>query len=299
MNPSDFPAGAIYLGIDGGGSKCKARLMDPSGGREGVGIAGPANPFQDMDLAIESIVSAAQLAVSDAGLAPDTLAELVVGIGLAGVNIPRVHQSISAWSHPFRRFYLADDIHIACLGAHGGEDGAVIVAGTGSVAYTSINGVNTSIGGHGFPFGDKGSGAWMGLELLKAVLLAMDDLGPETALIEAAEKQLGVTGLGIIDAMVNALPRDYGALAPLVMAGAVDGDQVAVAIVREGATYLEALATRLLQAGADNFCVLGGLAPALIPWMREEITRHIVEAQGQPDIGALRLAVSEFRRDGL
>ena len=282
----------LYLGVDGGGSKCKARLVDATGTLLGIGSAGPANPFQDLEQTRHSILASADLALAEAGLASADRARLVVGAGLAGVNIPRFHRMMSQWRHPFGQLYLTTDIHIACLGAHGGEDGAVIVVGTGSVGYSSVQGVGTSFGAHGFPFGDKGSGAWMGLEAMKAMLLAVDELGPATSLVAAVQDHLGCTGLDVIDRMAGAAPRDYGALAPLVLTAAGDGDEVALAIVRQGADYLSDLAGRLVATGVDEFCMLGGLATRIMPWMRPEITAMVVPPRGQPDEGAVGFAMA-------
>ncbi|KAA1188452.1 ATPase [Pseudohalioglobus sediminis] len=286
----------LFLGIDGGGSKCKARLVDTRGELLGTGVAGPANAFQDACQTRVSIVEAARQALADAQLPADALGGLVVGAGLAGVNIPRCHHEMTAWQHPFAAFYLATDIHVACLGAHAGADGAVIVAGTGSVGYSLVNGVGTSFGAHGFPFGDKGSGAWLGLEALKAALLAMDELGPATTLLGAIESHLGTASLGIVDAMAGGSSRDYGALAPLVFTAAAAGDAVARGIVEEGAAYLDALARRLQRAGTGEFCLLGGLAVHITPWLSADVAARIRAPLGQPDEGAVRLALTAHRR---
>ena len=280
----------LFVGIDGGGSKCKARIR--GAGIEGVGVAGPANPFQNLELARESILEATVLALADANLPESTLGGLVAGVGLAGVNVPRFFHLMEAWQHPFARMYLTSDIHIACLSAHGGENGAVIVAGTGSVGYTCINGKTTSYGGHGFPFGDKGSGAWLGLEAIKAALLALDNLGPQTRLLADIESHLEVQGLDMVDIMSRARTRDYGALAPLVLDAAEQGDAVAVAIVRDGAAYLDDMAARMLANGANYFCLLGGLSGKIRQWMRADLTRHLVEPLQEPDYGALLFAQS-------
>ena len=290
MTAEQVSTETLYVGIDGGGSKCKARLRGAD--IEGVGVAGPANPFQNLDLARESIVEATLLALDDAGLPSSAVGGLVAGIGLAGVNVPRFFQLMAEWNHPFAEMHLTSDIHIACLSAHGGENGAVIVAGTGSVGYTCINGRTTSYGGHGFPFGDKGSGAWLGLEAIKAALLALDGLGPKTRLLGDIENYLGVDGLNMVDVMSRARTRDYGALAPLVLDAAEQGDAVAVAIVRDGAAYLDDMAARMLADGANSFCLLGGLSGKIRQWMRADLTRHLVEPLQEPDFGALLFAES-------
>ncbi|WKD49880.1 BadF/BadG/BcrA/BcrD ATPase family protein [Microbulbifer spongiae] len=277
----------LYLGIDGGGSKCRARIA--GAGREGVGVAGPANPFQNLARACESIQQAAELALADAGLPANTLGRLVAGAGLAGVNIPHVREQLLAWRHPFSALYLTDDIQIAFLGAHAGAEGAVIVAGTGSVGYSSLNG-GLSIGAHGFPFADKGSGAWLGLKALEAALLALDALGPDTALLPALEEELQARGLGLVGAMAGAGQREYGRLAPRVLAVAEAGDAVAVAIVREGVGYLEQIAERFLARGHSHLCLLGGLADHLLPWLGEKTLQCLQPPRGQPDEGALLYA---------
>ena len=287
---SDLPA-SLFLGIDGGGSKCKARLADAAGRWLGEAVAGPANAFQNPVQACDSILESARGALVAAGLPETALGRLVVGAGLAGLNLPGVELAMHAWQHPFGQLHLCTDIHIACLGAHGGAAGAVIVAGTGSVGYRIRAGVGTCYGAHGFPFGDKGSGAWLGLEAMKAALLALDGLGPATRLLGQVEAHLGQTGLGIIEAMAGAAPRDYGALAPVVLACAEQGDAVARAIVADGADYLGEMAAKLLVGGGTELCLLGGLGERLRPWLRPEIAERIVAPQGQPDQGAVHFAL--------
>ncbi|MBN7795054.1 ATPase [Parahaliea mediterranea] len=292
MNCAQAGAGALFLGIDGGGSKCRALLANEVGRELGSGTAGPANPFQNFEQACASIRQAADQALTDAGLASADLARVIAGVGLAGVNIPRIHQRMSQWRHPFAAMYLTTDIHVACLGAHGGEDGAVIVAGTGSVGYVCRHGRSHSYGAHGFPFGDKGSGAWIGLEALKAALLALDGLGPGTALLPAIEGRLEVDGLDIVAHMAGARSRDYAALAPLVLECAERGDAVALDIVRAAAAYFDHLAAKLLGHGADRFALLGGLARRIAPWLSPTSRAALVPARGQPDRGALAFAMA-------
>ena len=290
--------GQLFLGIDGGGSKCKARLVDAAGRLLGEGVAGPANAFQNQEQARQSITESARRALAAAQLPDTSLGHIVAGAGLAGVNVPRIARQMEAWQHPFARLYVATDIHIACLAAHGGQEGAVIVAGTGSVGYSLLGGVGTSYGAHGFPFGDKGSGAWLGLEAMQAVLLALDGLDPDTRLLGRVEAHLGERGLGIIDAMAGATPREYGALAPLVLDCAGRGDAVALGIVENGASYLSDMAQKLLPEGGAGLCMLGGLGEKLTPWMRPQVVERIVPALGQPDEGAVQFAMQRYREGG-
>src|SRR3546814_12395512 len=58
---------------------------------------------------------------------------------------------ISANQWPFARVTIASDAEITHLGAHGGEDGAILIVGTGSIAYLKVDGKVDTTGGYGFP----------------------------------------------------------------------------------------------------------------------------------------------------
>ena len=192
----------LYLGIDGGGSKCKAIIIDAHDNVLGTGIAGPANPFQDYQQTIISIVESAYLALADAKLVKSEINRLIVGIGLAGVNLPSIFEQMSQWQHPFAQMHLTTDLHIACLGAHQGGDGAIMITGTGSCGYSHINGQATMIGAHGFLHGDKGSGAWLGLQAVKKVHRLPIRRRPDFA--KVTEHCLDIDG--IVEGVLDRLP---------------------------------------------------------------------------------------------
>lgn len=277
----------FYLGLDGGGSKCQARIADAEGVVLGEAVAGPANPLHGLEQTLESIEQAASRALAESGRDDLALQQLVAGVGLAGVNLPSLFQAISAWQHPFAALYLTTDLHIACLGAHQRDDGAVIVVGTGSCGYVGVAGHECILGGHGFPLGDKGSGAWMGLEAAKAVLLASDGLGPETRLEALLSTELKASGLMVVERLSNAKSSDYARLAPLVLRAAQAGDRVAERIVREGADYISAMGQKLLAYHPSRISMIGGLAEPLRPWLAPRLADRLSAPLGPPEAGAL------------
>ena len=280
----------FYLGIDGGGSKCQATIADTEGVVLGQAVAGPANPLHGLEQTLESIKQAASQALVNSGRHGLVLRQLVAGVGLAGVNLPSLFQAISAWPHPFAALYLTTDLHIACLGAHQRDDGAVIVAGTGSCGYVGVPGRECVLGGHGFPLGDKGSGAWMGLEAAKAVLLASDGLGPATQLEALLTAELKASGLMMVERLCGAKSSDYARLAPLVLRAAGAGDLVAEGIVREGADYISALGQKLLAYHPSRISMIGGLAEPLRPWLAPQFSNQLSAPLGPPEVGALLYA---------
>jgi glucosamine kinase len=295
MPHQEAPDDTVYLGIDGGGTKCSAILMTADREVLGSGIAGPANPFQGFSQSIESMEQATAYALEDAGLGEDALAAIVAGVGLAGVNLPMVFQRMSEWAHPFGQMFLTTDLEIACCGAHDGDDGAVIISGTGSSGCSIVDGKTIIVGAHGFPFGDTGSGAWFGLEAVRAVLLAIDDLGPETSLTQSLNDELDVNGVSIVERMMKAKPSDFARLANFVFQAAESGDEVATGIIRRGTGYLNNVARQLLATRPPAIALLGGLKDKVLPWLAEDISAQMSPATNPADIGAIIYAQRKHR----
>jgi len=280
----------LFIGIDGGGTKCRARLFSADNKVLGTGVGGPSNPLHGELQAKDSILTAVNMAVADANLSASAVNDVIAGIGLAGVNLPSMFDVMNAWHHPFKKMYLTTDLHIACLGAHSGADGAVIIAGTGSCGYSFVNGKATILGGHGFPFGDKGSGAWFGLEAIKAVLLASDNLGPQTCLSDLIGNHLNAKGVMIVDKMGAAKSSDYAQLARFVLEAAELKDEVALKIISEGADYINALAEMLWATGANRMSLIGGLSDALLPCLKPSVATSLSSPINQPEYGAVYFA---------
>jgi glucosamine kinase len=283
----------LYIGIDGGGSKCHAVVCREGGGIVGSGIAGPSNPLQGYARALDSIVEAAQLAAADAGLPASALGTLVAGIGLAGLNLPEQFERMERWAHPFARAFLATDLEIACLGAHGGADGGVVIVGTGSSGYVRVGERVRIIGGTGFPAGDTGSGAWLGLKALQAVFEATDGLAPATALVPLVERHFGVSGRGVAERVAGAPTDVYAELAPLVFDAARAGDAVAEGIVRDAAAFLGRMVRKLLESHPPRISLIGGVAASIEAWLDADVREALSPPLAPPAMGAVLLARAE------
>jgi glucosamine kinase len=283
-------SGQLFIGIDGGGTKCRARLFSADDKVLGTGVGGPSNPLHGQSQTKASILQAVEMALTEAGLPNSEAGNLIAGVGLAGVNLPSLYEVMDSWHHPFRKMYLTTDLHIACLGAHTRDEGAVMISGTGSCGYSYVKNKAIIIGGHGFPCGDKGSGAWFGLEAVKAVLLASDNLGPQTQLTDLIGDHLQAKGVMIVDKMGSAKSSDYAKLAGFVFTAAKANDEVALKIVREGADYMSAVAEQLWETGPSRMSLIGGLSGLLTPWLKPNIAESLSEPISQPEFGAVYYA---------
>jgi glucosamine kinase len=296
MGFNQTKAAPLFIGIDGGGSKCRATIYASDDSVLGTGVAGRANPLFGLSQTIESIKLSTQLALADAGLHPSETQHLVAGLGLAGVNVPHLYQELLKWQHPFAKMFVTTDLHAACIGAHFGDDGAVIITGTGSCGYAHVGQKFLSLGGHGFPLGDKGSGAWLGLKAAERVLLHLDGFGPKTQLTEHLLNHFQVNdAMGIVEHLAGKSSSCYALLARSVLESANEQDEVAKSIVLEASAYINALARRLFTINPPRFSMIGGLAEPLAPWLDKEVVEKISPVIAPPEMGAVYYARQRYR----
>ena len=279
-----------FVGVDGGGTKCKARLENEYGDLLGEGLSGPCNPAQSAETAFTSIIEATTQALEAASIPALQLSDLNVCLGLAGVNVPRYRATAESWILPFKYTHITTDLHIACVGAHAGKDGAIIITGTGSSALASLSGTLTNIGGHGFPLGDKAGGAWLGLRALQYTLESLDSLMPSSKLVIRICEALGTSDpQKIVGKSLHYKSNDFGKFAPVVVKCAIDNDPVARAIVEEGKEYLCEIVSRLNKLGAKRIAMIGGLSSQWAQWLPENIKEQLQPAICSPEFGAVSL----------
>ena len=175
----------LFLGIDGGGSKCRARLCDGAGRALGEGEAGAANVALGLDVAFGEIRKAAEHALEDAGLSDVPLSDLHAGAGLAGMPLRREREELRRHPHPFASFEVDTDAYTACLGAHGGADGAILIVGTGTCGVIIADAEATYVGGWGLVIGDEGSGAHLGRAAVRRALREHDGILPRSRIGDA------------------------------------------------------------------------------------------------------------------
>ncbi|MGO7208319.1 BadF/BadG/BcrA/BcrD ATPase family protein, partial [Rhizobium ruizarguesonis] len=77
----------LAIGIDGGGTSCRAAVADRNGNVIGRGKAGPANILSDLENSLLNIVESARQALGDAGLAAETISSVAAVVGVAGANV--------------------------------------------------------------------------------------------------------------------------------------------------------------------------------------------------------------------
>jgi glucosamine kinase len=280
----------LLLGVDGGGTQCRARLTAASGAALGEGTGGPANIRFGLQQSYTAILEATRQCLHEAGLGERDLPRIVACLALAGASEPTDLAAAQSYPHPFARLLVTADSHAACVGAHGGRDGGVIVIGTGTVGWAEVDGRHHRVGGWGLPVSDEGSGAWLGCEALRAVLWAHDGRIAPTDLLKTLFKRFQSDPHAIVRWATRASPRDFGSFAPLIVEHAAHRDPVAVELLRRAAAHVDALAERLVAFGAERLALVGGLAPHIARWLSAATERRLVAPAGDAVAGALQLA---------
>ena len=157
-------------------------------------------------------MEATEAAAAQAGLTREDFARMHAGIGLAGLGRRGAEAALNKIAHPFASVIFTSDGLAACLGAHSGADGAIVVAGTGSVGVGLIDGREIRIAGYGFPVSEEGSGADIGLTSFDALRAA------DRPRIARASEVLGDLIMILIrQFLLRRQGPEYAAFAPIVM----------------------------------------------------------------------------------
>ena len=281
---------SYFLGIDGGGTTCRARLVDSGGQVLGEGRGGPSNTTLGVGNAYAEILRATLQSLEQAGLPEDILSQTHAGFGLAGLPTGRDRELLLNYNHPFASVSANTDAYVACLGAHGGKDGGILILGTGSCGYGLVEGKGFSIGGWGFKLSDQASGAYVGFEAVRAALQSHDGILPPSDLARDIMEKFDHIPEKAVIWSETARPVDYGMLAPLVVQRATEGDSLACFLMEDAAHQADLLIQALLDRGVRQVACLGGFYKYLKNWLSRELDPILVDPQGDALDGAIMMA---------
>ena len=283
------PDETLLIAVDGGGSGCRVAVGTPATGIIAQAQGGPANVATDFNGAVRNILSSLSDALSQAGLGAAPVGDAQAHLGLAGVNSPSDGLKVSE-ALPFGRCTVTGDRATAVAGALGTQDGYVVALGTGTIVAGQHGGVVRTVGGWGFMLSDEASGAWLGRELLRYVLLAEDGLEPHCALSQATLRKFTERD-AIVDFSIHARPNQYASYAPDVLDAAQTGDPLALDLINRGVAYLtRALAALGFEPG-DTLCLAGGVGPHYATYLPAPLTSDLQPPRGSALDGAFTLAL--------
>ncbi|MBL8755559.1 MAG: hypothetical protein JNK15_19840 [Planctomycetes bacterium] len=239
-----------FLGFDVGGSQCRYEwwpIASHSGG-DGASVQ-PA--VHGIDATIAGL--AAVLRAATAEVRPEAAVCALAGVGDAA-TARTIEAGLRAAGIAFPVALVGDVLAAAAAGLADGP-GVLVWAGTGSFAIArGTNGELHRVGGRGYLLGDQGSGYDLVRRAAAAVLLAIDDLGPPTALTDALTRAFAAPAPQRLGAVLQRLaPGEVAKHLGVVLAIAAAGDAVANDVLQSGADALAMLANAAMrQAGLDG-----------------------------------------------
>jgi len=298
----------VYAGVDGGGTKTHAVLIDKDDNVIGEGHAGPSNPLRiGVELAAAAIRQAIDRACAQAHVRRSEIVSLEIGVAGARRQELSTRMEEALRTLGIRELEVVGDAEIALYGATDGEPGVVIIAGTGSVSC-GINSRRRRIraGGWGPIAGDEGSGSWIARRAIIAVAHAADGRGPETTLTSAALSYFHVSSADDLATAIYApaiTNERIAGFAKLVIAAANANDKVARRIIADAGTELgiaAAAVIRGLKMEQEQFQVayVGGVFAAgdlVLESLRNEVLRvapkaYLAPPRFPPAMAAARMA---------
>ena len=316
--------GPYVVGVDGGGTRGRAWVAapthDPAHPPAGTAERDEAcNPYGvGAERAAAAILSVIGDAWRRAGAPPGALAQAYVCVGVAGLESTNEREGLTNalvdGGLSLARLELVGDPWVALEGALPADlvgPGArvLLVSGTGSVAVAACgDGSRRRVGGWGSRVGDEGSGAWLGIEAVRATLRALDGRDPPGSLADAVRNAWGTSSEALVKRARSATPAEFAALAPLVLrtseasAGADDDPTAAALRVRAVAHVAELITTAAAGCPCDpaGLALSGGVATALADEIRTALptplSTALRPAEGPPVAGAWRLAWGMARR---
>jgi glucosamine kinase len=289
----------IFIGVDGGGTKTKMVVEDAQGNILGEGLGGPAQIRVSVDQAWSSINQTLNEILLPINIhLDDPNYRFHAGFGLAGTEFKKPYYNFTSRPHSFATLCLKSDGYAACLGAHDGKDGAIIIIGTGVKGLQVENGHVSEVSGWGFPQGDEGSGAWLGLQAIRLTLHSLDGRLPPSPLFEAILSKFSHNLSDLLNWTIDATSTQYATIAPIVVEYVDKKDPFALKIMKEAAESIDEVGKALARCIQDKakpmpYCLFGGIAPFIEPFLSEELRTRIVERKYGAAKGAIYM-VKEY-----
>ena len=253
---STITQGALYLGVDGGGSRCRARIADEYGTVVSEVGSGPATTRLGIDEAWRSIMRAYTAAAEQARLGREDFALVHAGIGLV---------SLGRWGAAAA--LKADCASVRIRSLHQRRSGRVSRCpwGCGRRHRCRRNRLDRCRSDRwprtplrNFSISDEGSGADVGLQAIRLAFRAADQRGETSPLLAEVLGAFDHDSSQAVAWSEPATATDYAAFAPLVLRHASQGDPIGRRIVERAANAIGDLLDVFLRHGIDRLSLVGG-----------------------------------------
>lgn len=233
-----------FIGIDGGGTKTALKLADENGN---IVLANEGGPCNINSMGQEYVQKMLKELIEDTLFKANLNMEDVKAlcIGTAGVDRPsdkRIMEDIIRASGFNGKIIVTNDGETALFGGVGGEEGVIVISGTGSICFgRNKEGESRRAGGWGHIIGDEGSGYYIGINAINRIARAHDGIEEKTIMTDLILHHLKLQSpQGLIDYVYRsgAGKSEIASLAKLVDEAYEKGDLAAEEILLKAAFEL-------------------------------------------------------------
>jgi len=227
-----------------------------------------------------------------------------ISIGVSGVATDT--EQVELKSHLYRiantrletlpKTHITTDAECALVGALGSVEatGIVILSGTGSIAFGKKNdGTIERCGGYGYPISDEGSGTWIAIEAIKAIIAHVEGRGKKTKLTTELQTQFNINIHSDLREFVQRVHTDNKLLTqvPAIVFSLCNNDAIAQHILERTSMELAVLARALLTSFPIHknipCSVAGTIAthPVLMSFLEKQLSNKPNRLRFQQPIG--------------
>ena len=291
------------LGADGGGSKTAFLLADIAGNPIATCTRGRSNPGDIGYEAMEALILEGFSSLCrENGVKETEIVSIFAGVaGLTSFKMNELLRAAMEKLFPCAHCDCSHDGMNVLYGAFpGGEDGAIVICGTGSSCFANAKDSVYRIGGYG-QFDLTGNGYEIGKAAFAHVFRTLD--GRDAYGVLAArldEKFPGGCHKSIFD--INGYTKtQFATFAPLVFEAAREGDPAAIAILEQNFAYIGELITtaaNLYDGKPYSVALAGGIFkdPLSMEMVQKHVPAHatLFRLEKEPVLGAVAKAKHQY-----
>ncbi|HET53603.1 MAG TPA: hypothetical protein ENN33_00120 [Ignavibacteria bacterium] len=291
----------FLVGIDGGGSNTKLLLTDINLNILETSIGGPSNFLKiGLDSASRNVY---ELVIPFIHKYKESRFYIVIGTAGAGRknDADEFEFNLKKYFYQNAVVKVVSDAGITLKGAFENEDGAILIAGTGSILYYKSDKVVNRVGGFGRLIGDEGSGYSIGRKGLNTLAKILDGRLHSSPLMNLAEEKFEINSQELLITKVYKESFNIASFSEVVIEAAIQGDKYSLDIIKEEAEELFNHITTLIRKEnltELNLVLTGGLLSndnifksTLINKINKELPQvEVVNPKHSPEYGAVLIA---------
>lgn len=298
-----------YLGIDGGGTKTAFVCLNQNKKEMCRFSSSTCHVLQvSKDDAISILKESLNKVLKIINFTSDDSIYICAGLAGYGKDIKlrkQIEEICEAAFKPYT-YCIYNDAEIALEGALDGNDGILVIAGTGAIAYAKKDSKYMRCGGWGDFLGDEGSGYWIAKKLLVEYTHQVDGRSKPTKVVSEIKNHLELENdydlISYLAQNDNKSRTKIASLSKLACSLALENDPAVLKIFNDAAYELSCLISTLSNEFEEKCTVsyIGGVWKSgnliftpLKSYLSDKI--NITTPKYDPSYGACLIAFRKFK----